>query len=526
MNATAHWYDAERVAYKGSVVLERFMAERTAARAAVTNAAATYPLSSGTKDSQLYEWLTGAGALSSAGPAVTERTAMSISAVYACIGLIGGAISAMPLPIYRRTDAGRERVNHEVWWLLNEQPCNCMSAAVMWEYLAWSLLLHGDSFAIIKRASPMSPKIVGLEPVHPLSVRVQEVDERLIYAVVDSDESGVYDQDDMLHVPGLGFDGKRGMSPLRYAARQSMGTSLAADEYSARFFSNGARPDYVVTTQGKMDPDQAALFRESWMARYGGVQNSHVPAILSGGGDVKALGLSPEDAQLIQTRQYNASDIARFYGVPPHMIGLTDKSTSWGTGIEQQSIGFVKYTLQRHLVKIEQEINRKIFRRSLQLFAEFNTAGLERGDYKTRNEGYRIALGRAGEPGWMTVNEVRRLDNLPPIDGGNDLNKAAPDLPPAPPSDPVETPDPKEPTPAENLATAMVANLGELATHVATLANREQAAPVTQITLGNVDVHAHMHEAKVIKNTPVRDERGVILHTITERVSDAAPGTE
>lgn len=522
MNAPAPWYNAERVAYKGSLVLDKFMAER----AALKNSGQVYPTSVGTKDSQLYEWLSGSGALSNAGPAVTERTAMSIGAVYACIGLIGGAIAAMPLPIYRRTDEGRERVDHELWWLLNEQPCAGMSAAVMWEYLVWSLLLHGDAIAIIQRAGALSPKIIGIRPVHPLSVSVQDVEGRLIYTVVDGPTTAVYDQDDILHIPGLGFDGLRGLSPLRYAARQTFGISLAADDYSARFFSNGARPDYVVTLKSKMTEEAAKLFRETWMARYAGNKNAHVPAILNGeGADVKALNMSPEEAQLLATRSFQAGDVARIFGVPPHMIGITDKTTSWGTGIEQQSIGFVKYTLQRHLVKIEQEINRKVFRRSLQLFAEFSTAGLERGDYKTRNEGYRIALGRAGEPGWMTVNEVRRLDNLRPIAGGDELNKATSAVPPAPP--PAEPQDPKEPSdPAANLGAQMIANLGELAAHVGTLASREPAAPINHFTLGNVDVHAHVHEAKVTKTTPVRDERGVIVHTLTERIGDDAPGTE
>lgn len=429
MNAPAPaWYDAERVAYKGSIVLDRFMAER----AALKNNGHVYPSSAGTSGSQLYEWLAGANK-SVAGPAVTERTAMGVGAVYACVGLIGGAIASLPLPIYQRTDAGRQRIdNHDLWWLLNEQPCPCMSAAVMWEYLTWSLLLHGDAFAVIKRASRMSPKIVGFEPVHPLSVTVQEVQERLVYTVVDCDETLVLDQDDMIHVPGLGFDGKRGLSPLRYAARQSIGLALAADEYSARFFSNGARPDYVVTVDGKMTDEQAKVFRESWMARYSGVNNAHIPAILSGqGADVKALTLNAKDAQLIETRGFQGGDIARIYGVPPHMIGITDKSTSWGTGIEQQSIGFVKYTLQRHLVKFEQELNRKCFRIARN-FVEFNTAGLERGDYKARNEGYRIAAGRAGEPGWMTINEIRKLENLPPIEGGDVLNPGVTKNEPAP----------------------------------------------------------------------------------------------
>lgn len=442
MNAPAPWYNAERVAVKGSVILQNWMAERTQQRAepaaAPSNNGALFPSSSGTYGTQLYEWLTGAASQSHAGPAVTERTALSVSAVYACISLIGGAIASMPLAIYRRTADGRERTDHPIWWLLNEEPCGAMSAAVMWEFLIWSLLLHGDAFAIIQRRGD---KIIGIEPVHPLCVNVTEQDETLFYAIADDGIVSAYHQDDVLHIPGLGFDGLRGLSPLRYAAKQAFGTSLAADNYSARFFSNGARPDYVVSVPGKMDKPAADLFRESWMARYAGNQNAHVPAILSGGGDVKALGLSPEDAQLIQTRHYNATDIARFYGVPPHMIAIIDKTTSWGTGIEQQSIGFVKYTLQRHLVKIEQEINRKVFRRSPIFFAEFITAGLERGDYKTRNEGYRIAIGRAGEPGWMTVNEVRRMDNLPPLADGNQLNpgtaptKGSNNEPPASPAD-------------------------------------------------------------------------------------------
>lgn len=421
---TTPWYNVERVSIPGSVILSSWKAQREAERAAVKNAGQVYPTSSGTSGSALYEWLTGAGSLSSAGPAVTERTALAISAVYACISLISGAILSLPIHVYKRSPDGRDKITNDLWWLLNDQPSPTCTAAVFWEYIAWSLLLHGDAFARILRAGAT---ITGFDFAHPLDVSVVRNGDRLAYLVKSrwTGEVETRDQDDMLHIPGLGFDGLRGLSPLRYAAKQTMGLSLAADEYSARFFSNGARPDYVITTPGKMDGEQQKLFRESWMARYAGTQNAHIPAILTGGGDVKALSLNPEDAQLLQTRGYQASDIARFYGVPPHMIGLTDKVTSFGAGIEQQSIGFVKYTLSRHIVKIEQEINRKCFRGPSK-YAEFCTAGLERGDTKTRNEAYRIGLGRAGEPAWLTVNEVRKLDNLPPIDGGDVLQTNTP----------------------------------------------------------------------------------------------------
>lgn len=421
--ASPPWYDAARVAVPGSVILTAWKAKREAERAApIQNAGTTHPSSAGTRGSELYEWLTGSGPFAASGVAVNERTAMAIGAVYACIGLIGGAIASLPLKVYQRNGDARKAIETDLSWLLNVQPTPAMSAAVMWEYFVWSLLLHGDAFARIQRKAPLSPAIAGILPIHPFDVHVARNGDRLAYIVKDENtpQTVTLDQDDMLHIPGLGFDGLRGLSPLRYAAKQAMGISLAADDYSARFFSNGARPDYVVTTPNKMDETQAKLFRESWMARYGGTHNAHIPAILTGGGEVKTLSLNPEDAQLIQTRAFQAADIARFYGVPPHMIGLVDKSTSFGTGIEQQSIAFVQYTLQRHLTKIEQEIKRKCLRDSTR-FAEFSTAGLERGDYKARNEGYRIALGRAGEPAWMTVNEVRRLENLPPLPGGDAL---------------------------------------------------------------------------------------------------------
>lgn len=388
----------------------------------VDNASTTLPLSSGTKGGELYEWLTGNASLSSAGPVVNERTSMSIGAVYACVALISGAVSSLPFHVYRREGESRQRVNNDLWWLLNEQPTPSMSAAVFWEYLVWSLLLHGDAFARIVRAAPMSPQIVGFIPYHPLDVDPLKNGDRLAYRINDKEKGYVViDQDDMLHIPGLGFDGLRGMSPVRHNAKQSMGISLAADDYSATFFGNGARPDYIVSLPGTMREDQIKVFRESWMARYGGTANRHTPAILTNGGDVKTLSISPKDAMLIETRNFQAADIARFYGVPPHMIGLTDKVTSWGTGIAEQAIGFVQFTLQRHLTKIKQEVNRKCFRTE-RFFAEFSTSGLERGDYKARNEGYRIALGRAGEPGWMTPNEVRKLENMPPIDGGDTIN--------------------------------------------------------------------------------------------------------
>lgn len=425
--STATWYNAERVSQPGSVILQEWNARRQAER--VRAAGVSYPSSAGVKGSELYDWFTGGISLGST--AVTERSAMGVSAVYACVALIGGAIASLPLPIYRRTDGGRERADHPVWWLLNEQPHPDMSAAAFWEYLLTANLLYGDAFAEIVRTSPNTNAVRWLRPLHPRCVQVDclEKDNGLVYTVTDPDgdePTRTILGADMLHIPGVGFNGKRSLSPVRHAARNAVGIALAADEWSAGFFQNGARPDFALTTDGTLKPEQIDSLRDQWANRHAGAANRGKPVVMQGGLNVQPLTVPAEDAQLIETRRMQVEDIARIYGVPPHMIGHTTASTSWGSGIEQQAIGFVRFTLQRHLARIEQEINRKFWPRSLQYFAEFNVSGLERGDYKTRNEGYRVALGRAGEPGWMTINEVRRMENLPPLPEGDKIATVEP----------------------------------------------------------------------------------------------------
>lgn len=358
------------------------------------------------------------------GNEVGEKDARSVAAVSACCDLIGGSIASLPLHFYRRMpDGQRQRYTPELWWLFNERASNEYSAAAFWQYMSDSRLLHGDGFARIVRASRYSPTVVGVEPWHPSLVEVDRVDGRLVYTLYGKEPGDltiVVDQDDMLHFPGAGFDGKRSMSAIRYALRHAAGIAKAADDQAAQNMEDGARPDFAIEVPGEMTPDAREVLRNSWQERHSGKGAKKAPVVLAGGMKLHQLTMSAEDAQLLGTRQFQIEEICRVFGVPPFMIGHNEKTTSWGSGVEQMSIGFVKYTLQRHLVSFEQEINHKFFKTSRN-FAEFATAGLERGDIKTRNESYRIALGRAGEPGWMTVNEVRALENLPPIEGGNTL---------------------------------------------------------------------------------------------------------
>jgi HK97 family phage portal protein len=380
----------------------------------------------------MQEWADWFSSQRRGGEVSTPRAAMSIGAVYACVSLIAGAIASMPLKFYVRRDSGeREAYTPDTWWLFNEAWMPCWAAATAWEFTTQSLLLRGDWFARIHRQSPLSPRIIGIEPWHPDRVDVERRDERLRYALYPQDglqpagaKPLVLDQDDVLHVAGPGFDGRRGMSQIATVLRNTGAISLAADEHSAAFFRNSARPDYALATDRSLDAEQVERLRAQVAENHRGAGNAYRPMVLVNGLKVAPITMNAEDAQLIETRGFQVEDIARIFGVPPHMIGHSEKTTSWGSGVEQMGLGFVKYTLQRHLVKIEQEINRKVFR-TARNFCEFMTAGLERGDIKTRSEAYRIAVGRAGEPGWLTVNEVRRAENLPPIDGGDQLSTAA-----------------------------------------------------------------------------------------------------
>lgn len=353
-------------------------------------------------------------------PVVTEQSVMQISAAYACVNLIAGAISALPVNLFSQ-DANGDRdqlYNDDLWWLLNEQFMPRWSAAAGWEYLAASLLFHGDAFAPLIRKGA---KIVGMEPVHPRSVEVYLTPDRmrLIYRV--QRELGgfdVFDQDDMIHVPGFGFNGYRGLTPLRHALSVSGGVALAVQEYAGRFFTNGARPDVVLTTDQPLSEEQAAMIKARWMEIYTGLAKAHQPAVLGQGVSVSPLTMSAEDSQLLETRKFQLEEIARIYGVPPFMIGHMEKTTSWGSGVESMGQGFVRFTLRQHLNKFQTEINRKFFR-SAGKVAEFDTFELERADMKTMFEAFRVGVGRAGEPGFMTAEEVRRKLNLKrtPTDG-------------------------------------------------------------------------------------------------------------
>lgn len=377
---------------------------------AVANAGQV-PISAVTRGSEMYDIFTGGNG--NGLPAVTETTAQSITAVFGCVNLIAGALANMPMEISARKSGGQRDKLHDdpVLELLNMQFSPRWSAFSGWEYLCRSRLFHGDGFAEIKRRGS---QIAELRPLHPLRVQVAPWTDgsRLAYVVTpepwEADQTRrVIDQDDMLHVAGWGFDGIRSMSILRYALRQSGGVALATQDFAGQFFGNRARPDYALTTEQRLDDEQIEKLRAMVDEKHSVASgNAGRPMLLQGGLKIETVSMSNEDAELIATRGFQIEEICRVYGVPPWMIGRTEKNTTLPGGIATQGEMFVRYTLGSHMTAFQNEINRKIFARQNKV-AEFDRFAFTSGDLETMFKAFRIAIGRAGEPGIMTQNEVR-----------------------------------------------------------------------------------------------------------------------
>ena len=331
--------------------------------------------------------LFGMGAPVASGQVVTPESAMRFSAVFACVRLLGGAVASAPVKVYLREGTEQRQLahGHPLADVLRLRPNRFMTSTTFWKTFVAHKVLQGNGYAHIIRERSGEP--VGLYPLNPRNV--------VVY-----------------------WDGKRGLSTIS-AAGQGIGLGLAAEESSARFFSNGMLSKIALAYPGKLDPKVADDLREFFDARYTGTANHHRPLLLTEGGEAKTLSMSAEDAQLIESRQFSVIDICRFFGVPPVMIGETEKTSSWGSGVEQMARWFTTFTLNDHLTAIEQELEAKLFRDGF--FAEFDESELTRGDTKTRGEFYRIARGSMQEPGFMTTNEIRAAEGLPPIDGGDEL---------------------------------------------------------------------------------------------------------
>ena len=364
---------------------------------------------------------------STSGKYVNERTSMQMTAVYSCVRILSEAIASLPLQLYKYTDTGgKERAaDHPLYFLLHDEPNSEMTSFIFRETLMTHLLLWGNAYAQIIRNG--KGEIVGLYPLMPDRMNVDRDEKgRLYYEYTrSSDDARITDSKymtvrlspyDVLHIPGLGFDGLVGYSPIAMA-KNAIGLAIATEEYGSKFFANGAAPSGVLEHPGILkDP---AKVRDSWVSTFGGSSNANKVAVLEEGMKYTPISISPNEAQFLETRKFQIDEIARIFRVPPHMIGDLEKSSF--NNIEQQSLEFVKYTLDPWVSRWEQAMVRSLLTKDekKQYFIKFNVDGLLRGDYKSRMDGY--AIGR--QNGWMSANDIRELENLDriPAEAGGDL---------------------------------------------------------------------------------------------------------
>ena len=362
---------------------------------------------------------------STSGKAVTERSAMQMTAVYSCVRILAEAIAELPLHLYTyKEDGGKEKaIRHPLYLLLHDEPNPEMSSFVFRETLMTHLLLWGNAYAQIIRNG--KGEVVALYPLMPNRMMVdRDSSGQLFYSYQMNNSDAptmkegavILKPSDVLHIPGLGFDGLVGYSPIAMA-KNAIGLAIATEEYGAKFFANGATPGGLLEYPGTVkNPDRV---RESWNKGFSGSQNAGKVAILEEGMKYTPISIAPEQAQFLETRKFQINEIARIFRVPPHMVGDLEKSSF--SNIEQQSLEFVKYTLDPWVVRWEQSLSRALFtpEEKRQYFFKFNVEGLLRGDYQSRMNGYATAR----QNGWMSANDIRELENLDriPAEEGGDL---------------------------------------------------------------------------------------------------------
>lgn len=362
---------------------------------------------------------------STSGKNVNERSAMQMTAVYSCVRVLSEAVAGLPLHLYHYNDTGgkEKATQHPLYFILHDEPNVEMTSFVFREALMTHLLLWGNAYAQIIRNG--KGEVIALYPLMPNRMTVDRDENGKLYYKYNLSKddaptmkgSVVYlKPSDVLHIPGLGFDGLVGYSPIAMA-KNAIGMAMACEEYGAKFFANGATPGGILEHPGTVKDPQR--IRDSWNSAFSGSNNSNKLAVLEEGMKYTPISISPEQAQFLETRKFQINEIARIFRVPPHMVGDLEKSSF--SNIEQQSLEFVKYTLEPWLVRWEQAMMRSLIGANdkNKYFIKFNVDGLLRGDYQSRMNGY--AVGR--QNGWLSANDIRELENLDriPTDDGGDL---------------------------------------------------------------------------------------------------------
>jgi len=342
------------------------------------------------------------------GVLVNETLALNLSAVYACTQVLSQTIGSLPLIVYQRTSDGKSRaMQHPLYRILHDSPNREMTSMSWRQAMLLHLCLWGNHYSEIERDSRKNP--VALWPITPWRVTLKRIDGQLMYVVAL--DSGVVQIPfaNMLHIKGLSYDGLLGLPPLR-AARETIGLGLAAQKYAAKFFANDARPGGVLEHPGQLSDEASERLRKSFEKSHEGLDNKFRVSVLEEGMKYSVVGVPPEDAELLETRKFGISEIARYFRMPMHKISDLERSTN--NNIEQQAIEFVTDTIRPWLVNIEQELTFKLF--TGDYYPEFLIEGLLRGDIATRYAAY--AIGR--QWGWLSADDIRELENMNKLPDG------------------------------------------------------------------------------------------------------------
>lgn len=369
-----------------------------------------------------------------AGVAVTEDNALQLSAFYAGVRILSEGVAALPVDTFQRVNGDRVPFRPRPAWLDSPSPFLTWHEFV--GQLMFSVLVHGNAYALVKRDA--SYRIIGFEVVDPASV-AEVVADRTGYAVLFEDGTRV-GATGVLHVPGLMRPGRLDGLSILSAARESLGLGIAAQRYGSTFFEGGGTPRVVVSTPDKLSPAGVKATKRAW--REALAEDADSVAVLSEGASFQQVSVPPDDAQFLQTRAFQVADIARFFGVPPHLLADASGSTSWGSGLAEQSTNYVTHSLRPWVSRLEGRLTRLMAipvegeRDASRAFVRLNVSGLLRGDYETRWATHRANV----QAGLMTANEVRKIEDIRPIEGGDDLLRPL-NLMPADDPDPSEATD-------------------------------------------------------------------------------------
>jgi HK97 family phage portal protein len=349
------------------------------------------------------------------GEPVTPGNSVMLPTVYRCVGLLSTIIAGCPLRTYR--DPGKV----EVFPAILDRGNNAMvyTQYELWELIIAHLCLWGNAY-VRKIRNPDTDLIVDLQPIHPERVSVKRDNEgNKIFEIKRTDPGPsqpiIFTDYEIMHIPGMGYDGLKGLSPIQLAAR-TFGTAMAGDKLAAKFFSKGSVLSGIIKVRAPLaDQTQADAIRSRWIQRMGGTANAGEVAVMDAATEFQPLTIEPDSMQFLESRRWQTNEIARMFGIPPHLVGDVEKSTSWGTGIETQNTGFVSYTIAGWTNRIEQRVSREVIATRKQ-FCEFDLDRLLRGSMSERFAAYTQGI----TAGWLTRNEARIKENMQPLDGLDD----------------------------------------------------------------------------------------------------------